>query len=141
MTSLILDNSAFARIRTEPTVAASVRAYATASLGGLRSVLVQRAEICISARNLANYDAMVTSLAAVPLLDSDTADVRAAVVSLQRSLVQAGTHRGPKVIDLLIAATALVHDATVLHYDSDFDTLVAADAALKAHWVVPRGSI
>ena len=45
------------------------------------------------------------------------------------------------MIDLLIAATALVHDCEVLHYDSDFDLLADAEPALRARWIVPRGSV
>jgi hypothetical protein len=39
----------------------------------------------------------------------------------------------------MIAATALVHDATILHYDRDFERI--AEATDQPHeWIIPRGS-
>jgi predicted nucleic acid-binding protein len=38
-------------------------------------------------------------------------------------LVDASQHRGPSVVDLLIAATAEAWGLTVLHVDADFDTI------------------
>lgn len=49
-----------------------------------------------------------------------------------------GTHRRP-IPDLLVAATALEHDATVLHYDRDFD-LIAEVTDLSARWIIPPGT-
>jgi predicted nucleic acid-binding protein len=75
------------------------------------------------------------------VLDDTLPAVSVAAQSLQRALVERGTHRGPKVVDLLIAATALVHDIEILHYDSDYDVLAAAEPRLRVRWVVPRGSV
>ncbi|WP_422733293.1 hypothetical protein ACN26Y_20445 [Micromonospora sp. WMMD558] len=41
--------------------------------------------------------------------------------------------------DLLTAATAERHDATVLHYDGDFD-MITAITGQPTTWVVPAGS-
>lgn len=141
MPSAILDNSAYARIRLDPPVRDAVLAYLDRPLATLRTVLVQRREICVSARNVREFDRTVASLAAMPLLPDATEEVSRASESLQRKLVHRGTHRGPKVVDLLIAATALVHDCEVLHYDQDYDLLAAAEPALRAHWIVPPGTI
>lgn len=59
----------------------------------------------------------------------------------QQILVSRGHHRGPGVADLVIAATARHHNATVLHYDADFDAIAAAAPDLRTEWVVPRGSV
>lgn len=48
--------------------------------------------------------------------------------------------RGRKVPDLLIAATALRMELTVLHYDRDFD-VIAEITGQPARWVVDRGTI
>jgi predicted nuclease of predicted toxin-antitoxin system len=40
--------------------------------------------------------------------------------------------------DLVIAAAAAEHDATVLHYDRDFD-LIAAVTGQPTRWIVPPG--
>jgi predicted nucleic acid-binding protein len=136
----ILDNSAYARIRTEESVRSAVLAYLAGPLHTLRSVLVQRLEIGVSARNTAEHDRDMAALAAIPLLPQDDAVAQQAV-AMQRALVARGTHRGPKVVDLVIAATAVVHGAEVLHYDSDYDALAAAEPRLRATWIVPRGSV
>lgn len=60
-------------------------------------------------------------------------------MDIQSVLAAKGQHRLP-IPDLLIAACALEHDLTVLHYDSDFDTITAA-TGLRSQWVQPRGSI
>jgi predicted nucleic acid-binding protein len=39
----------------------------------------------------------------------------------------------------MIAATAEVHDATVLHYDHDFDVIAAATGQ-PTQWIVRRGT-
>jgi predicted nucleic acid-binding protein len=41
----------------------------------------------------------------------------------QDGLVDLGQHKGPSVVDLLVAATAEAWGLTVLHVDSDFDTI------------------
>lgn len=45
------------------------------------------------------------------------------VEQAQDDLVNAGRHHGPSVVDLLVAATAQAWNLTVLHVDSDFDTI------------------
>ena len=42
--------------------------------------------------------------------------------------------------DLIIAATAEEHGATVLHYDADYDR-IAAVTGQPVEWVAPRGSL
>jgi predicted nucleic acid-binding protein len=41
----------------------------------------------------------------------------------QEDLVNGGKHKGPSVVDLLVAATANAWDLTVLHVDADFETV------------------
>ena len=42
------------------------------------------------------------------------------------------------MVDLLVAATAEAHWATVLHYDSDIEP-IADDTGQPHEWIVPRG--
>lgn len=42
---------------------------------------------------------------------------------LQDRLVDASQHRGPSVVDLLVAATACAWGLTVLHVDQDLETI------------------
>jgi predicted nucleic acid-binding protein len=46
----------------------------------------------------------------------------------QDALVDLGQHRGPSVVDLLVAATAEAWGLTVLHVDADFDTIARVTA-------------
>ena len=41
----------------------------------------------------------------------------------QDDLVDLGQHKGPSIVDLLVAATAEAWGLTVLHVDADFDTI------------------
>ncbi len=66
------------------------------------------------------------------------AEVSRKALDLQRRLARRGQHRRP-IPDLLIAATALVHDATVLHYDKDFDLIVEVTRQ-PSRWIIPRGT-
>lgn len=44
---------------------------------------------------------------------------------VQEALTRNGTHRSAGPIDLLVAATAELHDLTLLHRDRDFDCIAA----------------
>lgn len=46
----------------------------------------------------------------------------------QHELVHRGLHKGPSVVDLLVAATAQAWGLTVLHVDADFDTIAKVTA-------------
>ena len=67
----------------------------------------------------------------------DTVWTRAQDVQLL--LADRGQHRGVGIPDLLIAATAEVHDLVVLHYDNDFD-LIASVTKQRTQWVAPAGT-
>jgi predicted nucleic acid-binding protein len=43
----------------------------------------------------------------------------------QDDLINVGRHKGPSVVDLLVAATAQAWDLTVLHVDADFETVAS----------------
>ena len=62
-------------------------------------------------------------------------------LALQTALFAAGMGRSAGVIDLLHAATAIEHDAVVVHYDSDFEYLAEVEPRLRHQWIVPRGQI
>jgi predicted nucleic acid-binding protein len=53
------------------------------------------------------------------------------VQQTQDALVDLGQHKGPSVVDLLVAATADAWGLTVLHVDADFDT-IARVTSLRA---------
>ena len=59
-------------------------------------------------------------------------------IELQIKALSRGNHRALSMADLLIAATAERHGATVLHYDGDFD-MISAITGQPTAWVVPAG--
>lgn len=77
--------------------------------------------------------------AAFPRFAMMEADFEAAENLMER-LADGGRHRAAGVADLLIAAVAIRHQLTVYHYDTDYED-IAAVSALRATWVVPKGSI
>lgn len=60
-------------------------------------------------------------------------------IEVQGMLAHSGKHRLP-IPDLIIAAAAEAVHMTVLHYDSDFDT-IAAVTNQATEWVARRGSL
>lgn len=60
-------------------------------------------------------------------------------IAIQLAAVRRGIHRALSMADLLIAATAERHGATVLHYDGDYD-MIAAITGQLTRWVVPAGT-
>jgi predicted nucleic acid-binding protein len=66
--------------------------------------------------------------------------VTARALEVQAELGKAGLHRAAGPTDLLIAATAEVHGAALLHYDADFD-YIASITGQRAEWIVPRGTV
>ena len=56
---------------------------------------------------------------------------------LQERLTHPGWHRAPGPVDLLLAATAIEHDLTLLHLNKDFE-LIARVSTLRQERVVPR---
>lgn len=60
-------------------------------------------------------------------------------IEIQLDAVRRGIHRALSMADLLIAATAERHGATVLHYDGDYD-MIAAITGQLTRWVVPAGT-
>jgi predicted nucleic acid-binding protein len=100
-----------------------------------------RLEILYSARSAGDYDRLVEELDALhPLLCPQEAFDRAGEV--QRRLAHLGGlhHRSVKIPDLLVAACAERADATVWHYDEDFDR-IADITGQPTEWVAPRGSL
>ncbi len=78
-------------------------------------------EIGYSARSHADYVAKLAgqqSLVWLPV----TEEVMDRALQVQGILAEGGTHRLP-IPDLIIAATAEIHGATVLHVDNDYQTI------------------
>ncbi|WP_205862872.1 PIN domain nuclease [Planosporangium thailandense] len=61
-------------------------------------------------------------------------------LAVHRELAATSQHRHFRLPDLIIAATAELHGATVLHYDADYDR-IAAITGQPVEWVAPKGSL
>jgi len=140
-TRWLIDNSAWQRLRTEPTVQAALEALVLGNAPD--DILIcppVAAEYGYSARSAAEHDVVVHTLASAftacevhPPLDD--------VLALQSALFRRGTGRAAGAIDLLIAAYALRNGATVVHYDRDFELIARARPDFAHRWVVPAGSL
>jgi predicted nucleic acid-binding protein len=69
-----------------------------------------------------------------------TAAVATRARDLQLALAQRGYHRAASPVDLMAAAAAAEYDATVVHYDRDFD-LIATVGGPRSEWVAPAGTL
>jgi predicted nucleic acid-binding protein len=61
-------------------------------------------------------------------------------LEVHRELARRSQHRQFSLPDLIIAATAEIHGATVLHYDADFDR-IAAVTGQPVEWLAAKGSL
>jgi predicted nucleic acid-binding protein len=102
---------------------------ARAAFLGLRTAHVIAAchmtalEICYSARNRADLEALLEGQRALEWLPvSEAAMDRALEVQRLLARHRGNGHRRP-IPDLIIAATAELHGAEVLHVDSDYDII------------------
>ncbi|NUW30355.1 PIN domain nuclease [Nonomuraea sp. SMC257] len=133
----LLDKSALARIRTSEVVAKALHPLFAARV--IATCTVVDLELFYSARDYEHYQRIVRAQRQCIMLPvDDQVQKRACVV--QEELVTKGQHRGVSPNDLLIAACAEVHGATILHYDRDFD-IIAEVTGQPSLWVVPPGSV
>jgi predicted nucleic acid-binding protein len=61
-------------------------------------------------------------------------------LAVHRTLATASQHRNFRLPDLIIAATAELNGATVLHYDADYDR-IAGVTGQPTEWIAPKGSL
>lgn len=109
-----------------------------AERGAVARARITDLEVGFSARNSAEWDALIGALDAFEMIESTDAHHRRAL-GVQRMLARR-SQRGRKIPDLLIAAAAEESGLTLLHYDADFD-LIAAVTGQPTEWVVPPGTI
>lgn len=123
MIRYLLDASAIWRIFRNPDVAERWRAPARDRM--LHVCEATRTEYLFSAQGPVDRDEMAADLDAL----CDLAPVPKAawrwVDTAQYKLTQRGQHRSAGPIDLLVCATAVHHDMTVLHTDNDFAAVSA----------------
>lgn len=110
-------------------------------LGGDRLAICApvRLELLYSARSRGEYTGLRGDLAALPELPLD-AHAIALAERAQAALAATSQHRGPKVVDLLVAGVAEAAGAILLHYDRHFDA-IARVTGQPTEWLARRGTI
>lgn len=131
----LVDKSAWARQR-HPSVAAAIELVAD------RIVMIDviMMELLYSARSADDYESMRTDLRALTHVPTGEPTWRLAL-RLQALLARGGRHRAASIPDLLIAATAIQHNLTVLHYDRDFEVIGETFPVFGQRPVVPFRSV
>lgn len=89
--------------------------------GRIHTCSPQRIELCRSARNLIEFEAMSADLTSFYPDAPVPTGVWRWVDAAQRSLARAGTVRAFSLVGLLICGVAAQHELTVLHDDHDFE--------------------
>ncbi|NUS95126.1 MAG: PIN domain nuclease [Nocardia sp.] len=131
----LIDKSALAR-RSAPAVRQRLDALDHA---GLLSVCAPTEyEVLYSARGKPEALRLRTLLRGFDYLPCNDEEFERAL-EIQGLALAAGFHRALSLADVLIAATAERHRATVLHYDGDFD-MISSVSGLEAEWVVGPGT-
>lgn len=96
-------------------------------------------ELMYSARSGREARALRSQLTSLPHLPLDERAAKAALVT-QAALTEKAQHKGPRPMDLLIAAIAELNGAVVLHYDHHFDA-IARVTGQPMEWLARRGSL
>lgn len=100
-----------------------------------------RLELLYSAKNADEFRALRGELAALPQCPIRPEQWKRTLEVYERLAEQGGLHhRAVKHADLLIAAAAEGAGVGVLHYDEDYDRIVAITGQV-ARWLAPRGSL
>ncbi|MGW4532041.1 PIN domain-containing protein [Nocardia sp. NPDC004340] len=135
----LADHSAVSRIQTRPAVRVAFDRL-NAAVGVLCSNAVTLDEACYSARSAQDLERIITIYTGVfRFLPMDPAIDRL-VRTIRQQLWAHGHGRSAQAPDVLIAATAVHYDATVLHYDRHFELIAGVFPTLRHRWIVPRGT-
>lgn len=132
--SFLLDKSAHARWH-QPVVAARLNDLLREDLLTIARPSVL--EIGFSARSPQDYREVIADVTEAMTVIEVSTEISTRAQDLQERLTHRGWHRTPGPVDLLLAATAIDHELTLLHLDEDFE-LIARVSSLQQERVVPR---
>ena len=107
--------------------------------GRLAACQMTALEFLNNAPDPKGYEILWTAIHGQRWLDVTVAAMDRAM-EVHRQLAEASQHRHFRLPDLVIAATAEVHGATVLHYDADYDR-IARVTGQAMEWVAEKGSL
>lgn len=97
------------------------------------------AEVGFSARSGKDHDTVCRLLAEFPACERHPGTEL--VLGIQNALFHGGLLRAVGATDTVIAAYAIANEATVLHYDSDFEHVAAVRDDFNHSWIAARGSL
>jgi predicted nucleic acid-binding protein len=133
----LVDTSVFARAADSRVQAVLVGLISEATAA--RCVTVDL-EAGYSARSAIGFEALMAERKKQYRNLPITEEIADRARDIQLRMAQRGQHRAAGIVDLLTAAVAEHHGATVLHYDSDFEHIAAVTGQAQL-WVSPRGSL
>jgi predicted nucleic acid-binding protein len=131
----LVDKSAWEQLRYSEAARAMLRAVRRS--GDIAICPAIAGELLFSARSGEGLVTRRRQLETLLWLET-TDDAQHRALGVQQDLSRHGHHRGVGLVDLLVAATAEEHQATVLHYDSDFER-IAKVTGQPHEWIVPHG--
>lgn len=136
---LIIDNSVWQRLRQSPVREAMDAMMATRSPWSILTCPPVVAEVGFSARSGRDHRALREYLSAFP--ECENHPEASLVLDIQGAIWSAGLVRAVGAVDTVIVAYALVNDATVVHYDADFEHVARVWNGFHHRWIAPRGTL
>lgn len=134
----IVDSSVWARMPTFDVVQQRVRRAVDEGQVIMPTAILL--EVCFAAHSPAEWDARTTMFSVFPPT-TPTTSTHEIAMSIQGKLWHGGKVRAAGAIDTLVAALAIEHGATVIHYDADYERIASVEPRLSHEWVAPRGSL
>ncbi|THV32128.1 PIN domain-containing protein [Glycomyces paridis] len=107
------------------------------AVGAFRTCEATRAEMFFSAKDAAHRDEMIKRFDSFGKIAPVPKQAWRWVETAQYKLTQRGLHRSAGPVDLLVCATAVHHDLTVLHVDNDFRTVASVMPELHERDIRP----
>ncbi len=109
--------------------------------GDVATCAIVKLELLYSARNATEFVALRSDLDALPECPIGTAQLQRALDVYELLANRGGLHqRSVRHPDLLIATAAEAAGVPVLHYDEDYDRIMAITGQ-STEWLAPRGSL
>lgn len=135
----VIDNSVWQRQRQPSVRAAMDHLISTYSPWSVLVCPPVVAEVGFSARSGKDHDKVCRFLA--EFSECEVQPTSALVLDIQNALFNGGLLRAVGAMDTVIAAYAIANNATVVHYDADFEHVSHLRPDFKQSWVVPRGTL
>jgi predicted nucleic acid-binding protein len=140
VTRYLVDNSVLQRLPRSAAVQIAMNSLLDAD-HELCCCALSLDEFAFSARSAADHAESTRRLRATFLYLPLSPEIDQIILDIRAALWGAGTGRAAGVIDVALAATAVNANATILHYDRDFDHIASAYPSLCPERIVPRGSV